>query len=335
MAKRPLALLLGITGDYAFAAGVLLLSLRRHSPHWQPDILIHTDGKLPPNDEKLLRELGAQTTPYTPPPAAYTAKAINQFSLQSLARFEGLLLLETYSTVIWLDVDIAVQGDISPLASRGPLAIAREDPAYNDNGGVTTAAVNVSSPVAGLDLAQPNCNSGVLVFQDTLPDPKGIYRECMDWLEAHADKLLLPDQSAINALVQKYLVTAPELVDFLPIERFNCHPRNPQAKYAAIAHMFGPFKTWYDGLTRCAFPEWDRDYAQWVSLGGTPWQGPVTNEEFMEGGAFHMLVRFFNVLNATEQTLAGLQQELAKERALRAQLEKTLHILEQRGKTSG
>jgi hypothetical protein len=332
MAKRPLALLLGITADLAFAAGALLLSLRRHSPNLRPDIRIYTDGRLAPGDERLLRELGAQTLPYAPPAAAYRPESVAQFSLQALARFEGLLLLDTYASVIWLDVDTAIQGDISELAGRGPLALAREDPAYNENGGVTLASVNTAGPVPELDAEQPNCNSGVLVWRDTLPDPESLYARCMGWLTAYADKLAFPDQAVINMLVQRCLRESPELVDFLPVERFNCHPRNPRAKHAAIVHMFGPFKTWYDGLTRCSFPEWDRDYASWLALGGTPWRGPVTNPEYLEGGAYAMLARLLKVMSAAENALDGLRRNLAQELALRAKLEKTLRALERQRK---
>jgi hypothetical protein len=208
------------------------------------------------------------------------------------------------------------------------LALAREDPAYNEDGRVTLASVNAVGPVPGLDVAQPNCNSGVLVFRDAPPDPDGVYSRCMGWLAAHAEKLAFPDQTVINMLVQRFLRESPELVDFLPIERFNCHPRNPKAKYAAIVHMFGPFKTWYDGLTRCSFPEWDRDYARWVALGGAPWQGPVTNPEYMEGGAFHMLVNLFKVLSSAETAIDGLRRDLDRERTLRAKLEKMVRLLE-------
>ena len=327
MAKRPLALLLGVTADLAFAAGALLLSLRRHSPNLRPDIRIYTDGGLAPGDERLLRELGAETAPYAPPAAAYRPESVAQFSLLALARFEALPLLRTYSSVIWLDVDTAIQGDITELANRGPLALAREDPAYNEDGRVTLASVNTAASVPELDAAQPNCNSGVLVFRDTIPDPEGVYSQCMRWLTTYAEELAFPDQTVVNMLVQRFLRESPELVDFLPIERFNCHPRNPKARHAAIVHMFGPFKTWYDGLTRCSFPEWDRDYAHWVALGGAPWRGPVTNPEYMEGGAFHMLVRLFELLSSAERSIDGMRRDLDRERALRAKLEKMVRML--------
>ncbi|MDR2819416.1 MAG: hypothetical protein LBB60_02640 [Desulfovibrio sp.] len=51
MRKRPLAILLGITGDFSSAAGCLLQALHRHSPDLNTDILVYTDGNLPETDQ--------------------------------------------------------------------------------------------------------------------------------------------------------------------------------------------------------------------------------------------------------------------------------------------
>lgn len=327
MAKRPLALLLGSTGNLAFAAGCLLQALRRHSPRLEADIVLYTDGSLPPGDEALLRRLGATPVLYTPPEADFPPKALRTFTHIALARFEALRLLSRYRTVIWLDIDIALQGDITPLAAYGPFALALEDPAFSASGATMPASISITGSVPGFDPDAPNCNSGVLVFQDSLPDPEGLYRQCMEWLRLYAPQLTYMDQGIINLLAQRLRKQDSSLVRLLPHDRFNAHPRNPAAQHAAIVHAFGAYKLWDDGLTRCSFPEWERDYARWLDAGGSPWQGTVENAAYLEGGAFFMLKRLFDLTEQAQALLDRQTAELEAERLLRSRLEKALHAL--------
>jgi hypothetical protein len=324
MDKRPLLLLLGITGDMAFAAGCLLLALRRHSPRLGADVFIYTDAALPPGDADLLRGLGAKPVPYQPPPDVLRADAVARFPPLALARFEGFRLLARYRTVIWLDVDTAVQDDIADLAAYGPLAMSLEDPQFAGNGETSPAGINFSAPVPGFDSAAPNLNSGVLVLQDTLPDPEGIHRQCLEWLREYGAILRYPDQGVLNLLAQTLRARHPPAFRLLPYDRFNAHPRNPEAQHAAIVHAFGAYKIWDDGLTRCSFPEWARDYRRWLSLGGSPWRGEVENASYLEGGAFFMLRRLFESCDAAQCLLADQQAALKQERELRKALERAL-----------
>jgi lipopolysaccharide biosynthesis glycosyltransferase len=314
-------LLLGITGDMAFAAGCLLLALRRHSPGLAADLRLYTDTALPASDAALLRALGADLMPYEPPDCALDPAVVKLFSRMCLARFEAFLLLDRYRSVVWLDVDTAIQDDISELFDFGPLSLALEDPHFTD-AGTSRAGINIAGDVPGFDAAAPNYNSGVLVVNDDLPDPARLHRQCMDMLQAYGPQLRYPDQAVFNLLVQTLLRDSPELVRVLPHDRFNAHPRNPVGLQAAVMHAFGAYKLWDDGLTRCSFPEWSRDYLRWLKAGGSPWQGTVDNAEFLEGGPFFMLRRLFDSVSKAQQMLDGQGRELDRERELRKKLER-------------
>lgn len=321
MKKRPLAITLGVTGDLGFAAGCLVQALRRHSPGLAADILVYTDGSLPEDDRDILQSLGARLVPFTPPEADFPPEYLAVFTPMSLATLEGLRLLDRYEGVIWLDVDTAIQDDISDLAAYGPLAMALEDPHFTESGHTSPASINVTEPVPGLDPNEPNCNSGVVVYRDSLPDPESLYRECRAWLQANAPRVKYTDQSVLNMLAQKLRHQDDSLFRLIPHDRFNAHPRNPAARDAAIVHAFGAYKLWDDGLTRCSFPEWERDYRRWLARGGSPWRGRIENAGFMEGGAFFMLGSLYGSLTAAQEALEGAQAELARERALRERLE--------------
>lgn len=329
--KRPLAIATGITGNFGFAAGCLLRAVRRHNPGLDADILIYTDGRLPENDRHLLRGLGAGFLPFTPLEADFQEEYLKIFSPMSLATLEGFRLLSGYRTVIWLDVDTAVQDDISDLAAFGPLGMALEDPHFTEDGSSTPASINVTQNLPGLDPDEANLNSGVVVFQDALPNPAGLYRQCLEWLERHAGFVKYIDQAALNMLAQDLRRRDASLFGLVPHDRFNAHPRNPAARHAAIVHAFGAYKLWDDGLTRCSFPEWDRDYRRWLAEGGSPWDGRVDNAEFLEGGAFFMLNRMYAAMASAQEALETLRAELERERGLRRKLEE---IVRRHGNTA-
>jgi hypothetical protein len=121
----------------------------------------------------------------------------------------------------------------------------------------------------------------------------------------------------------------PQLVRALPHDRFNAHPRNPASLRAAVVHAFGAYKLWDDGLTRCAFPEWQRDYLRWLDAGGSPWKGRVDNAAFLEGGPFFMLRRLFDTASAAQDILDRQRGELERERALRGKLERLAAAMRQ------
>ena len=55
---------MGITGEWAFAAGAVLLAFRRHNPGLEADVIVFHDARLTEGDADLLRNLGARLTPF-------------------------------------------------------------------------------------------------------------------------------------------------------------------------------------------------------------------------------------------------------------------------------
>jgi len=309
--KKPCVLVLGITRNHAFAAGCVLQAIRRHSPKFAVDIVVYNDGGLFPNDAEILTELGAMLVTYASPDYAFLPKTIESFSLLALARFECLRFLRSYETAIWLDVDIAVQRDISGLASFGPFALSLEDPLsalppYPPS----KASTNTLAPIPDLDGDADNYNSGILVFQHTLPDPEHLYRLCMQWLEQYAPLLTYPDQAVINMLAQYLARQNPKLVAHIPHDIYNAHPKNPAAWDAAIVHGFSVFKFWSNGLVGCCFPAWERDYRNWTRRGGSVWQGTIENAHCRERGAFPTLQSMMITVTNMQKYMQGQQADL-------------------------
>ena len=320
------AVVMGITGNWAFAAGTVLLALRRHNPALNADIIVFCDDTLPASDARILQDMGAQLVPFAPVDAELTPEALSVFSPLSLAKFHCFDLLRQYESVVWLDSDILVQDELEELFACGPLALALEDPEFSDPPGAKPAQINLHGTVQDFDSGADNLNSGVIVFRNDLPAPENLRQMCLDFVCRHGTLLRYPDQAAFNALAQRLLRQEPPCVQQLA-QRFNAHPRNPAATYAPVVHAFGAYKLWNDGLTATCFPEWQRDYARWLRLGGSPYVGPVENAQFLEGGAFSLLGGLCGSIEKAQTALADMQQRLQTESALRARLEAVISRL--------
>ncbi|MDL2267892.1 glycosyl transferase family 8 [Desulfovibrio sp. OttesenSCG-928-G15] len=286
----PFLLMLGITGNLAFAAGALLLSFRRHSPSLGADVLVYTDCTLPEKDERLLRELGARVMPYTPDTTSLPADYLKRFSPLALSRLEAFNLLYFYETVVWLDVDTAIQGDISPLFTEyGPFSLALTDPHWYPDGKPGKARINIIQDIPRFNPHAPNYNSGVMTVTRALGDWHTLYKMCLGWLKHYGPSFRFADQGVLNMLAQHLQTTAPLLFTPLPHDVYNAHPRNPGAALAPLVHFFGPYNVWSDGRLLCAFPEWTRDYRRWLALGGSPHSGVVRHADFCPNGPLEML----------------------------------------------
>ena len=309
MAKRPLAILLGVTGNLAFGAGCVLQAVKRHSPDLAYDAFIYNDGGITPNDAALLEKLGARLAPFRSPLEDGAGNSfISTYSAMAFARFESLKLLRRYSQVLYLDIDIAVQGDIRPLLAYGPFGVTLEDNSFVAQKVLPKAGNNVSRPIPGLIADAPNINSGVFVVSDALPDPEGLYESYRKWLRLYADSLIMWDQALLNLMAHRLAAKDKDLVRHVPAEKYNTHPYSPNAASAVLLHAFGENKFWNDDLMRLFAPEWARDYAAWLEKGGAGWSGPARNTELARGGAYAMIWRFL----AREKELEARLQEPQK-----------------------
>ncbi len=316
--KKPLAIVTGVTEDHAFAAGAMLLLLDRHVRGTPYEAVVLTTG-LGFNDRRLLERLPQARIERiehvegvgrsgTEGVSGLCPEALARFSAIALAKLELFSLLEEYDTVVWLDADVAVQGDfMAELAGYGPLplAMAHEDPHFREEGPQTMAA-NFTTPPPGCDCAAPLYNSGVIVAQAALPEPAAVRAELLAALGELGETLRFPDQGLLNLLALR----RPTLVRTLPCARFNCHPMNPESLRAPLVHAFGAFKFWNDGALALLFPEWTRAYEAWTAQGGAPYRGRMVNREWVKHGAYHTLARLMAAVKTQRERNAALETAL-------------------------
>jgi lipopolysaccharide biosynthesis glycosyltransferase len=285
--KKKLALVLGITPDLSFAAGVMLISLKRHlAPHVDAyDVLIIHDGELDANDTMLFQTICPHCTLIEYKPLYLDINALpSNFHPAYIYRFEVFRLLDEYKTLIWLDCDLAIQDDISGLIEYGPFAMAIDNFSTPVVKNGLTLQTNFKIPLAGYDMNAEFYNTGVIVFQDTIQAPLQIYEWCMNTFTSLYDILIYQDQPVLNMLVQKH----PDMFAKLPTERFNSFVPFASSNTAAIVHAIGRRKFWNDAFVALSYPEWQRDYRRWLKMGGSSYSGSIFFHDLAKFGTYQL-----------------------------------------------
>jgi len=105
--KKNIAITFGITGNYAFALGNVLIGLKKHSPNLNADIIVFEQG-VSEKDKILLNSIiPCNFIQYKFPDDIFlTNDTLKRFSELTFSRFECFKLLGQYKNVLWLDVEV-------------------------------------------------------------------------------------------------------------------------------------------------------------------------------------------------------------------------------------
>ena len=299
--KKNAAFVMGCTPNMAFAAGSLALSLLQRMPGSDFDIIIINEGLSGPT----WHDPQAKISPQAQRDAAILAslprcKLLTYSPLHIMPKdvqngppvyylyiFEMFRLLEEYKSLVWLDIDVIVQDDITELASIGPLAMSLHDFSCLRGGKAYTVARNFQVPVPGYDMDAPIFNSGIVSLTDALPLPQKMYAWCLKKYVELMPILRHKDQAILNLFALDF----PDLVKTFPFEQYNCYPYNKKSDHAKIVHCFGPQKAWNSALLQLAFPEWTRTYRRWLALGGSPHTGDVSDSVLLEHSTCSLIIQ--------------------------------------------
>lgn len=266
--KKKLTYMLAVTSDYMFAAGNIVLSLIKQRPQKDFDITIFYDEMLP-SDKKIFQNTGiCNLIQYIPPkgfenkirkfcPKFNDEKFAKHFSFLKFAKFEIFELLKKYKYAVWLDADISVQADPGEIINYEPFAITV------DKG--WTVQNNFIQPIFGYDMERQGVCSAVFLVSDKLKK----YSEMREWCYKTAIKVCPYfkniDQGIFNLLLQEFNID----YNLLPLEDFQCVPKNEDAFKAKIVHFGTKNKIWNTSELVSSFPEWYRIHLEWLKQGGS------------------------------------------------------------------
>lgn len=271
MKKKEVAIIFGITKDYAFALANVLIGMKKHhkKPIWD-DIIVYHDG-ISENDKKILNSI--LKCDFILFDTSYVKKynldkrSIEAYSLLVFSKFLCFDLLKQYKKVIWHDVDILIQKNFSGLldyANESGLALTLTDSNF-------FIESNFYKTVPGYSMYSLLYNSGVVVLSDKLSGYERYTEWCFEKTNELSGVLRYPDQGILNLLIQDFNIHV-EKIDIL---KYCCHPDRAAYRDATIVHAYGSNKFWNSKKLSEQFPEWTKNHKEWVGLDGS---------SFPEGG---------------------------------------------------
>jgi len=257
--KKNMAVTMGASGNMAFAVANVLMGLKKHSPDLANDIIIFQQD-MPEKDMQLMQTiLPCKFIEYNFK-GTMDEEHFGRFTPVAFSRYECFDMLDEYKKVVWLDIDILIQKDITEMCKDTQTGICFSQGYY------PVWTVFKHKFECEYDLDRNYYDSGTFIIQDTMPH----YREISNWLYEktikYAELLHLPDQAIINIMFQAFNLDITKL----DREVYVCHPTHERANEAVILHSYGCEKFW-NYFTQ--FKEWNENNKQWLKMGGTPYKG--------------------------------------------------------------
>lgn len=262
--KKKLAIVFGATGNMSFAVASVLMDIKKHSPNLADDIIIYHND-ITEKDKNLLKSIIPCILIDYEFPIKDTSKFneayFNQFTHLAYSRYECFNLLNQYKTVIWLDIDIMLQDDISGLLDYGKNGIGILP------GGQLKEYI--FKPIPEYDMDKLGYSTGTIVFTDKIPDYNNLTKWCYDKTYEYAEYLYLPDQAVFNFLLQKFDVE----IEIIDLKKYCCNPREKNYQNAIIVHSYCPEKFWNFWNIK----QWNQNYKEWLKIGGSRYKGKRAN----------------------------------------------------------
>lgn len=270
------ALVIGVSADHDFAAGTFLLGFLRHNPDFDGDLIVFHDGLGSDaitalqrvSDRIVLRrydlaQLGDRLSANgggLDDPAM--VRCLKQWHPMIFAKLELPDLLADYDSLLWCDVDILVQDDISALW-KVPVIGWRPLP---DGAKARRAAFSQAMQDLVVAPQTPFLNGGVIAMGRALRDLHGLSSDRL-----YAMTVQIMRRTALRALDElTYYLAAAHYP--LPVQELGMDYNHPVTleggDRAKILHAIGADKFWNATPLVHACPDWWRDHQRWRDLGG-------------------------------------------------------------------
>lgn len=193
-----------------------------------------------------------------------------RFSLIMFARYEMFRYLDEYSVLVWIDTDMLIQGSLAALLEETKgwgFSILCEDPINKSAKNVDYMRTNFFEPVEQYNMNEYLFCTGLIVMRDCLRQDcdytEWCYKKTAEW----AEKLKMPDQGVINALIQEFRFPVKPLGGR---GKYGCFPYvGRDCSDAILVHAWGTNKFWNNYYLNQNFPQWENFYQKWLKLGGS------------------------------------------------------------------
>ena len=261
--KKKCAFVFGITDNYTFALANTLIGLKKHSKVFWDDIIVYHENVSPENQDLANKIIACHFVKFENDAWCQQMLASmqeNRYSIATFYRYECFNLLDTYEKVIWSDVDVLVQGDLSGLLAYGD----KSGYACSISHEFTPVESNFSYPIDGYNMFIPIRNAGLLVLSDKLADYGTMTDWCLKKSLEYVNILRMPDQGILNLLLQDFKIDFEEIDIF----KYHCFPDwDPDiTSEALLLHAYSERKFWNNKILTERYPEWHENNIEYLHL---------------------------------------------------------------------
>ena len=262
---RNTLLVMAATGDFLFAAGNVLLGLKKYSPNMFDHIIIYTDDTAKECDKKALSKIfDVEFKIYDfQLDSEEDKKRLSYYSNMPYARFEMLTYLNEYNKVIWFDSDFLITGDVIGLLDYGDktgFSMAIDLYPYPKGHSINAFFVK---PVPGYDMSAKAYASGLVIFSNKLQNPLELRDYLYKKINQYSSYTKYAEQGILHLMAQDYNIEIEEFPKLI----YHAFPDDDKSN-AKIIHLLGGEKPWNTYMYG-AYDEWYDNHKKWIELGGS------------------------------------------------------------------
>lgn len=262
---------MGVTSDLLFAAANVVIGIEKHSSNLIDKYIVYhlEDDPIKDKDRRAAENISDKLEfrvfkPMIQEASESYKEIIDKYSLLYFCKFSVFDLIREYDNVLWLDADLLIQGDISPIFRSGPIAWRTSLSArFCDL--LNLPGINISK-----EDTKPN---GEVIFVNRNEDTIGITMdECWETaklIKKYSKRLSL-DEMTFGVIVIKHHIKVVQL----PRE-YNLVLHMVSSGEAVIQHAMGSKKFWNNAVMNLIYGEWRSNNLQWIKAGGTPYEGTI------------------------------------------------------------
>ena len=168
-----------------------------------------------------------------------------KFSDLMFARYHMFELLDEYETIMWIDTDVVIKGELTNLINKSKITgmVANfespDDCSYNKIDYVKTC---FKTQIPFYDMEKYNMSSGLIIVNEKLKTNNMHTQWLYNKTEEYADNLILPDQGILNIFIQEFEINVTPAGNNGAYCFYPSYKRDDEK--AIIVHSWGSRKFW-------------------------------------------------------------------------------------------
>lgn len=253
-----------LTADYAFALAAILVNLQKTNSKHYDQVVVYHDGLsdeqciglrgIEPNTVFIHYSLADWEREHTVHSDGRQKAFLQRFSHFALSKYKMFEQLEYYHQVLFLDLDMLVYGDISPIFDIKGMAWRTEALFVNKFGTFADKASYEGLSEVPTEHPAPN---GGLIYADDSIDWRSCLVEANRFINAFSgDFASVLDELTFSWVAHRFNMPVTEL----NYQIYNTLPR-VVTEDTVIVHFMGGGKPWNSELMQLGHPSWMQHYA--------------------------------------------------------------------------